>query len=95
MLKTFRIISVVEGLSLLALLLIAMPAKYYFNNPDLVPVVGMTHGLLWLGYVFINLVVAQQQKWSVIYWLFSLLLSVIPLGFVVLEQQLKKEQTTV
>lgn len=95
MLKTFRVISVVEGLSLLALLCIAMPAKYYFDNPDLVPIVGMAHGVLWLAYVFVNLVVAQQQKWSVWYWLFSLLLSVVPLGFVVLEHQLKSQKPVV
>ena len=31
MLKTFRILSLIEGLSLLALLFIAMPAKYQFG----------------------------------------------------------------
>lgn len=91
MLATFRIISVIEGLSLLLLFGIAMPAKYYFDNPDLVPVFGMAHGVLWLLYVFVNLLVAQLQKWSVGFWLFSLLMSVLPFGFIALEYQLKPQ----
>lgn len=90
MLKTFRIISVIEGISLIALFFIAMPAKYYFDYPDLVPFVGMAHGLLWLLYVVTSLSASHQEKWSVFFWLLILVLSVVPLGFVIAESLIKK-----
>jgi len=95
MLKMFRIISVIEGLSLIALFGIAMPAKYIFNYPDLVPYTGMTHGVLWLMYVLMSLSTSHEQKWSLMFWLLSMVLSVIPFGFVVLELLIaKKEKST-
>jgi integral membrane protein len=89
MLKTFRIISLIEGLSLIALFFIAMPAKYYFDYPHLVPYIGMAHGMLWLLYIVASLSTSHQQKWSVFYWMFMLVLSVIPLGFIFVEIKCK------
>ncbi len=90
MLQLFRIISLIEGLSLLVLLFIAMPAKYYFQAPEIMPYVGMTHGILWLVYLAFSLPVGQQQQWSSFNWLMSIVLSVIPFGFILLERSLNK-----
>ena len=51
MLNNFRIISLIEGLSFLVLLFIAMPLKYHWGHPEAVSMVGMTHGLLFIAYV--------------------------------------------
>ena len=95
MLKTFKIISIIEGLSLIALFCIAMPAKYYFDYPDLIRPVGMTHGVLWMVYMVASLACAQQAQWSLWKWLFSIVMSVLPLGFipldVVINRQLKEQ----
>ncbi|ODS63968.1 MAG: hypothetical protein ABS41_03925 [Arenimonas sp. SCN 70-307] len=90
MLKSFRLLSLVEGLSLLVLLFMAMPAKYQFGH-DFVWPVGMTHGVLWLAYVLASLVVSHLRKWSVGAWLLALLSSVVPFGFVLLDRRLKRE----
>ena len=90
MLKFFRLLSLVEGLSLVTLLFIAMPAKYQFGQ-DFVWPVGMAHGVLWLSYVLVSLVVSHLQKWSVLAWLGALVSSVIPFGFVLLDRRLKRE----
>ncbi|WP_366933683.1 DUF3817 domain-containing protein, partial [Devosia sp.] len=37
MIRLFRYIGVAEGITTLALFLVAMPAKYWFGFPDLVP----------------------------------------------------------
>ena len=50
-LKTFRVISLLEALSFVILLLIAMPIKYILGNPELVRVVGMAHGILFVLYI--------------------------------------------
>lgn len=90
MLKSFRLLSLVEGLSLLVLLFVAMPAKYQFGH-DFVWPVGMTHGVLWLAYLLASLVVSHLRKWSVGAWLLALLSSVVPFGFVLLDRRLKRE----
>ena len=90
MLKTFRILSLIEGLSLLALLFVAMPAKYQFGYDFVFPV-GMTHGVLWIGYVVLSLAVSHQQRWSVMKWLMALGASVIPFACILIDKRLKRE----
>ena len=46
-----RIIGTAEALSLLILLFIAMPLKYMMDMPQMVRVVGMVHGVLFILYV--------------------------------------------
>ena len=90
MLNLFRLLSLVEGLSLLTLLFIAMPAKYQFGH-DFVWPVGMAHGVLWLAYVLASLVVSHLQRWSVLAWAGALVCSVLPFGFILLDRRLKRE----
>jgi len=90
MLKFFRLLSLVEGASLVILLFIAMPAKYQFGY-NFVWQVGMTHGVLWLTYVTLSLPVSHKQKWSVMFWMLVLLCSITPLAFLVLDRRLKQE----
>ena len=89
MLSFFRKLSVVEGLSLIVLLFIAMPAKYHFGYVDNIWQVGMTHGILWLIYFIASLVVSHQNKWSVMFWLVVLFSSVIPFACFFLDRKLK------
>lgn len=90
MLKLFRFLSLIEGLSLLVLLFVAMPARYQLGY-DFVWPVGMAHGVLWLAFVAVSLVVSHLQRWSVLVWLMALVCSVLPFGFVFLDIRLKRE----
>ena len=90
MLNSFRLLSLIEGLSLIVLLFIAMPAKYRFGH-DFVWPVGMTHGVLWMLYVVASLVVSHLQRWSVLVWAMALVSSVLPFGFLLLDRRLKRE----
>ena len=90
MLKFFRMLGIIEGLSLITLLFIAMPAKYQFGY-DFLWQVGMTHGVLWLAYVTLSLPLSHLQKWSVMFWLLVLVCSVFPLAFLFLDSRLKRE----
>lgn len=92
MLKAFRILSLIEGLSLLVLLCIAMPLKYKFHVQGVMPIVGMTHGLLWMAYFVMSLAVSHKREWSVGMWLAALLASVIPAACFVLDRKLKQEE---
>ncbi|MEL7089145.1 MAG: DUF3817 domain-containing protein [Planctomycetota bacterium] len=54
-----RIIGIIEGVSFLLLLGVAMPLKYAAGMPEAVSVVGMAHGLL-----FIALWLAAAWAWA-------------------------------
>ncbi len=79
-LNRFRLISFVEGISYIILLFVAMPLKYGFDMPEVVRVVGMAHGVLFMAYmVWAALAVVEQRwNWGMYGWLF--LVSIIPFG---------------
>jgi integral membrane protein len=69
-----------EGISLLILLFVAMPLKYYFNNPWMVKTVGMAHGLLFLLYSLTLLLVHLQLNWKLRVTLTAFGASFVPFG---------------
>lgn len=91
MLNNFRIISLIEGLSFLVLLFVAMPLKYYWGYPEAVSMVGMTHGLLFVAYVALAAMVGQRHGWSDRFMFMVVLAGMLPFGCFILEQKLKKD----
>lgn len=91
-LKRFRIISFVEGISYLALLFIAMPIKYLGDNPIPVKIVGMTHGVLFMLFVYLLYVVARKHKWDKKFVFFAFITSLLPFGMFFLDRDLKKKE---
>lgn len=78
--KILRIIAFLEGISLIILLAIAMPLKYYANNPEPVKIIGMAHGILFIFYV-INVIYAQLTlSWTYKKTALALIASIIPFG---------------
>jgi integral membrane protein len=80
MIKTLRLISYLEGLSYILLLFIAVPIKYYANNPYLVKLLGMPHGLLFVAFVILSLLNSKKYNWSFIKTVIILISSIIPFG---------------
>ncbi|PHS63996.1 MAG: hypothetical protein COB12_09055 [Flavobacterium sp.] len=81
--KTFRIISTLEAISFLVLLGIAMPLKYIAKieaGEEIVRVVGMLHGLLFIAYVLGAFIMKEKLKWSIPTLLIVILCSVLPFG---------------
>ncbi len=83
-----RIIGLMEGVSYLVLLGIAMPLKYIWDMPGCIYSTGMAHGLLFTLYVFFVLLVGYQLKWSLnkIFW--ALLASLVPFGTFIADKKL-------
>ena len=70
-----------EGVSLLVLIFIAVPMKYYFGNPAGSKIVGPIHGALFLLFVFNALSVGVEQRWKFSTTTWKVLLAcVIPFG---------------
>ena len=59
-----RLVSIIEGISLILLVLIGVPLKYYFDNPTWVKSIGPVHGGLFILFVLLALMVASSQKWK-------------------------------
>lgn len=78
--KIFRIVSVLEGVSYLLLLFIATPIKYFANNEMFVKMLGMPHGILFIVYVILAIMLKYELKWSTKTFAIILAASVIPFG---------------
>ena len=93
MINVLRVISYLEGISYILLLFIAVPIKYYANDPSLVKLLGMPHGLLFVAYVILSLVSSKEYRWNSKKTLVVLISSVIPFGtFYVDYKYLKTDQ---
>jgi len=90
MLKTFRLLSLIEGASLITLICIAMPAKYTLGYFDIIWPVGMTHGVLWLAYLCLSLVVSHQQRWSAAFWGITVAASITPFACFWMDNKLQQ-----
>ena len=89
-LARLRLIGLLEGISFLALLLIAMPLKYLAHQPLAVRYVGMTHGILFLLYLLAVVSVALDFRWSKKTCLLAVLASVLPAGPFVFDHKVLK-----
>ena len=93
--KTLRLVGLLEGISFLLLLFIAMPMKYMFDNPILVKYVGMGHGVLFIAFLVVLFVVCEKQKWSLKMFILGLIASILPFGPFVFDAKLKKMEQPV
>jgi len=76
-----RIIAILEGISLLVLIFIAVPLKYGFDNPALVKMMGPIHGSLFLLFLFNTLSVGIEQNWKFNQTTWKVLIAcIIPFG---------------
>lgn len=88
MLAAFRIISIIEGLSYLVILAVTLG----FISRELVFILGMTHGVLFLLYLIFSLLLSNQKGWSVLFWLQLFLAALIPFAFIAVELYLRRVQ---
>ena len=87
-----RIVGLAEGASFLALLLVAMPLKYFAGLPIFVQIVGALHGGLFLLYIVTALLAFRLNRWS--FWKLGKVLaaSLIPAGPFLLDRRLREEE---
>lgn len=76
-----RLIGWFEGISLLLLIFIAVPLKYFFNVPEGSRIIGPIHGALFLLFIFNTLSVGVEQRWAFKATTWKVLIAcVIPFG---------------
>lgn len=87
--SALRWLSALEGASVLALWLIAVPAKYLWHQPAWVRVLGPAHGVLFLAlgsaivHAWADRRIAPREAGRVLLW------SLVPFGFVWADRALR------
>ncbi len=89
----FRLIALLEGISYLFLLCVAMPLKYYFGFELAVKYTGWMHGILFVAYGIFLLIVWNQYKWSFKKAVIAFGASLIPFGTFVFDKQLRNDES--
>mgnify|MGYP001354542342 CR=1 FL=1 len=78
--RFFRLISLLEGLSYILLLFIAVPIKYWYGNEFYVKLLGMPHGLLFMLYLALSFLLKDNYNFKKQDLLVVCLASIIPFG---------------
>ena len=91
--NSFKVIALLEGISYILLLFAAVPIKYLADDPQYVKLLGMPHGLLFVVYIVLAVLLAAKLKWNGKTLLIVLAASIIPFGtFYVDRTYLKKTE---
>jgi integral membrane protein len=93
MIKLFKIVSLLEGVSYLLLMFLGMPYKYLEvlgNDPYFVKLFGMPHGVLFVAYIIIAIMLKFELNWSTKNFLIICLLSILPFGTFFVGKYLKE-----
>ena len=78
--NVFRLISFLEGISYLLLLFIAVPIKYFQGDESYVKMLGMPHGILFIGYIVLAIIIQKKMKWNLKNLGIVSLASIVPFG---------------
>lgn len=93
-LNRFRLIALLEGISFVVLLFIAMPLKYFADWPLAVKYTGWMHGVLFMLYIVALAHAALVYRWSFFKIVAAFIASLIPFGTFYLDSRLQKDVIT-
>ncbi|NRT10683.1 DUF3817 domain-containing protein [Flavobacterium sp. 14A] len=92
MLKLFKIVAILEGISYLVLfsnMLFIKPTNFELYHTLLYPI-GMSHGVLFIGYLLLAALLKKSMGWSFTTFGIILVASLIPFGTFYIEQKYLK-----
>ena len=78
--NTFRIIALLEGVSYILLLFVAVPIKYFGGDEQWVKLLGMPHGILFVSYIIFAFLIKDNENWGIKDFGIVLLSSILPFG---------------
>jgi len=81
-----------EGVSLLVLLFVAMPLKYIWDQPGAVKIIGWLHGALFVLFMLLVLRVYDQKSWPFKKLVYAFVAAFLPFGTFVFDRQLKEDE---
>lgn len=91
-LSWLRKAGIAEGISFLVLLLIAMPLKYYFNQPLAVKFVGWLHGILFITFIVLAWNYKNEHAKNIQWFVMAFGAALLPGGTFFFDNKLKREE---
>jgi len=91
-LQLFRKIALLEGISFILLVFIAVPLKHFAGIPEAVRYLGWIHGLLFIGYLYALIQCSTTYSWKFGRVALFFLAALIPFAPFFVERKLKEEQ---
>ncbi|MDA3961468.1 MAG: DUF3817 domain-containing protein [Planctomycetota bacterium] len=88
----FRLIALIEGLSYLVLLLIAMPLKYLADMPLAVRWVGSAHGALFVAFMALLAWTWLRHRLPLSYAVWGFIASLVPGGTFVYDRMIRQAE---
>ena len=85
-----RLIAIIEGISYICLLFIAMPIRAIWNIKEAVSIVGAIHGGLFLLFCLALLLAWKQYRWSFGRAVAVFISSLIPFATFIMDRFLKR-----
>jgi integral membrane protein len=82
MLRIFKLIAILEGISYILLftnMLLVKPFNFELYKQLLYPI-GMSHGVLFVGYIGLAIILKKAMQWNFITFLIILMASLLPFG---------------
>lgn len=86
-----RRVGKIEGISFLVLMLIAMPMKYFADQPLAVTIVGWIHGVLFVWFCWVLAVARFRGGLSLGMAVLAFIASLLPCGPFLIDRQLQGE----
>ena len=62
--RVFKFVAILEGVSWILLILIAVPIKHLLHNETYVQMLGMPHGILFILYIGLAFKIQKKMKWN-------------------------------
>lgn len=84
-----RVVGMIEGVSFLLLLGVAMPLKYLAGQPMAVKVVGWIHGVLFVWFCYVLMRAKAENDWDLKKTAIPFIASLIPFGPFLIDKRLK------
>lgn len=70
-----------------------MPLKYKAGIPEAVKFTGWIHGVLFVAYVYLVYMAAQERKWPISRSIQAFIAALLPFGTFIFDRSLKAEIT--
>lgn len=91
LLKSFRLIALLEGCSYVLLLGVAMPLKYWADMPLAVRIAGSLHGALFVAYAICAALLLSRGQWTFGRSSLAMAVSLVPFATFVFDRSLRQE----
>jgi len=92
--RRLRYIALIEGVSFLVLLGLAMPLKYIFGIPEAVKIVGWLHGVLFILVLVFLAQVMISFRWPILRGGLVVLAALVPFGPFLIDHRLKQYEVS-